>query len=84
MVHPREVFKLAVKYSAVKIIVVHNHPSGNPIPSEADNSFTNSLIESGKMLGIPVIDHIIIGNGAYYCYNLKQVIKVGENNEVMG
>lgn len=84
MVHPREVFKLAVKYSAVKIIVVHNHPSGNPTPSKADDEFTRSLVESGKMLDIPVIDHIIIGNEAYYCYNLKQVIRVGDNIEVMG
>ncbi len=67
-VHAREVFKLAVKYSAVKIIVVHNHPSGNPLPSKADDEYTNNLIESGKMIGIPVIDHIIIGKNSYYSY----------------
>ncbi len=75
MVHPREVFKLAVKYSAVKVIVVHNHPSGNPYPSCADDDFTRVLSESGKMLDIPLIDHIIIGKNSYYCYNLKQVIE---------
>ena len=73
-VHPREIFKLAIKYSAVKIIVLHNHPSGNPTPSNADNLFTEKLIASGKLLDIPVIDHLIIGHNSYYCYNLKQII----------
>ena len=68
VVHAREVFKLAVKYSAVKIIIVHNHPSGNPLPSKADDIYTNSLIKSGDMIGIPVIDHIIIGKNSYYSY----------------
>lgn len=77
-VHPREVFKLAVKYSAVKIIVIHNHPSGNPNPSKADDAFTDSLINSGKILNIPIVDHIIMGNKAYYCYSLKKIIYVDE------
>ena len=73
-VHPREIFKLAIKYSAVKIIILHNHPSGNPVPSNADNLFTEKLIASGKLLDIPVIDHLIMGNNSYYCYNLEQII----------
>ncbi len=73
-VHPREILKLALKYSAVKIIVIHNHPSGNPYPSLADDTFTNNLIECGKLINIPVVDHLIIGKNSYYCYNLKKVL----------
>ena len=67
-IHPREIFKLAVKHSAYSIIVAHNHPSGNSMPSQADIDLTNKLMESGKMIGIPVIDHIIIGNNNYYSF----------------
>lgn len=65
VVHPREVFSTAVKKSAAAIIFVHNHPSGDPTPSREDIDTTKRLIESGKLLGIRVLDHIIIGNGKY-------------------
>ena len=71
LVHPREVFKAAFEYSAAGIIVIHNHPSGDPEPSENDNKITKMLIEGGKFLGIPILDHIIIGDGRYYSYNDK-------------
>lgn len=58
--HPREVFKPAILASASKIIVCHNHPSGNTRPSLQDVSLTRDLVEAGKLLGIPCVDHIII------------------------
>lgn len=65
VVHPREVFTMAVRKSASAIIFVHNHPSGDPTPSKEDIITTKRLIDSGKLLGIRVLDHIIIGNGRY-------------------
>ena len=63
LVHPREVFSQAVKRSAAGIVFVHNHPSGNPEPSEEDIKTTERLVACGKLLGSVVIDHIIIGDG---------------------
>lgn len=62
IVHPREVFREAVKRSAASIICVHNHPSGDPTPSQEDIHVTRRLVESGKMIGIELLDHIIIGD----------------------
>ena len=67
-IHAREVFKLAVKHSAYSIVVVHNHPSGNSMPSQADINITKKLMDGGEIIGIPVIDHIIIGNNNYYSF----------------
>ena len=66
LVHPREVFKEAIKNSAAKIILVHNHPSGNTTPSKKDILFTDTIKELGSKLGIPLIDHLIIGYNNYY------------------
>lgn len=60
MVHPREVFKPALEYAAVAVILVHNHPSGDTEPSTADRDITQQLIEAGKLLGIDLLDHIIV------------------------
>ena len=65
IVHPREVFKSVLLSSAASIAVVHNHPSGTPEPSQDDIQITKRLKEAGNFLGIPVIDHIIIGDGCY-------------------
>lgn len=62
IVHPREVFKICVKKSANSIILLHNHPSGEPDPSSNDIALTNRLDECGKILGIKILDHIIIGD----------------------
>lgn len=70
IVHPREVFKPAVKRSAACIILSHNHPSGDPAPSREDIEVTNRLIEAGRVLGISIIDHIVIGDQRYV--SLKQ------------
>lgn len=65
IVHPREVFKRAIIQNACSIILIHNHPSGNVEPSKEDIEITERLIEAGKLLNIPVLDHIIIGDGDY-------------------
>ncbi|MBP1968802.1 DNA repair protein RadC [Virgibacillus natechei] len=62
IVHPREVFREAVKRSAASIVVAHNHPSGDPAPSQEDIHVTRRLVESGKMIGIELLDHLIIGD----------------------
>ncbi|MDO5713647.1 MAG: DNA repair protein RadC [Tissierellia bacterium] len=68
VVHPREVFGVAVEKSAHSIILVHNHPTGDVNPSREDKLLTKRLREGGELLGIPVLDHIIIGNGVYYSF----------------
>ncbi|WAW14288.1 RadC family protein [Peptostreptococcus equinus] len=65
IVHPREVFIEAIKHSANAIILMHNHPSGNPNPSKEDINITKRLFDSGRIIGIEVLDHIIIGEGTY-------------------
>mgnify|MGYP001618422493 CR=1 FL=1 len=67
LIHPREVFKEAIKASANSIILVHNHPSGNPEPSKEDLEVTGRLSKLGEELGIKVLDHVIVGNG-YWSY----------------
>lgn len=68
IVHPREVFNEAYRLSASYIICLHNHPSGDPTPSQADITFTEQIMKTGKIQGIPVIDHIIIGHDRYYSF----------------
>jgi DNA repair protein RadC len=63
VVRPAEVFRPAIRSNATSIIAVHNHPSGDPTPSGADVSITRDLVESGKMLGIELLDHLVIGSG---------------------
>lgn len=65
VVHPRELFKKAIKYSTASIIVCHNHPSGDPAPSKEDIEVTKRLAEVGKIIGIELLDHIIIGDGRF-------------------
>ena len=68
IVHPREVFKEAILLSASAIIVMHNHPSGDVTPSKQDIEITNSLIYTGNMLGIKLVDHIIFGKDRFYSF----------------
>ena len=68
IVHPREVFHVALEESAAAVILVHNHPSGNPAPSEADIEVTEQLFKAGEILGVEVLDHIIIGNKKYFSF----------------
>lgn len=62
IVHPRELFREAVKRSAASIICAHNHPSGNPVPSPEDIEVTKRLVAAGDMMGIDVLDHLVIGD----------------------
>ena len=68
IVHPREVYAPAILHHAAAIMVAHNHPSGDPKPSTEDEEVTRMLARSGKVLGIPMIDHVIIGDGNYYSF----------------
>lgn len=63
MVHPREVFRAAILANAAAIVVAHNHPSGDPTPSPEDRAVTRQLAEAGRIMGIPVTDHIVVGCG---------------------
>ncbi|MBN1458637.1 MAG: DNA repair protein RadC [Armatimonadetes bacterium] len=63
--HPREVFREALLYRSAKLIVCHNHPSGDPAPSKEDVALTARLVEAGDLIGVPLLDHIIIGAGRY-------------------
>ncbi len=65
LIHPREVFRLAVGEGAAGVILVHNHPSGDPTPSEEDRVITRQLSKAGRALGIPVLDHVVVGRGRY-------------------
>ena len=68
ILHPREVFKPAIKDSASKIILVHNHPSGDPNPSQEDLNITKKIEEAGRMVDIKVLDHVIIGNEVWWSW----------------
>lgn len=68
VVHPREVFKIAYQMSAAAIICIHNHPSGNILPSKQDKELTSRLKEIGKLLGIEICDHLIISKDRYYSF----------------
>jgi DNA repair protein RadC len=74
IVHPREVFMEAVRRSAASIVICHNHPSGDPTPSSEDINITHRLKECGKLLGIELLDHIIIGNGTYISLKEKGIL----------
>ena len=71
IVHPREVMKSAILSNAASIIVGHNHPSGNPAPSEEDHKVTRRLKEAGEIIGIELLDHIIIGTDSYLSFAEK-------------
>lgn len=75
IVHPREVFKEAVRLSTASVIVAHNHPSGDPTPSREDIDVTKRLASTGKMLGIELLDHVVIGiNGNMVSLKEKKLI----------
>lgn len=74
LVHPREVFEGAVKNLAAQLLVAHNHPSGCPVPSDEDAVLTKRLIESGKLLGIEVVDHVIVCQSEFYSFKQEGLI----------
>ncbi|MBI5471296.1 MAG: DNA repair protein RadC [Ignavibacteriae bacterium] len=74
LVHPREVFKVAIDHVAAAVIVVHNHPSGNPEPSAEDIGVTKQLVDAGKIIGIPLHDHIIIAGDSYTSFAERNLL----------
>lgn len=74
VVHPREIFKVAIDSSAANIILIHNHPSGNPDPSNEDITITKKIAESGKIMDIPVFDHIIIAGSTYTSFVERRLL----------
>lgn len=74
LVHPREMFRTCIRRSAAAIILAHNHPSGDPTPSQEDIQLTRRLVEGGKIIGIEVLDHLIIGDGVYVSMKEKGII----------
>lgn len=68
VVHPREVFRAAISESAAAVILVHNHPSGDPAPSREDRDVTDQLAAAGRLVGIPVLDHVVVGDGRYVSF----------------
>lgn len=68
IVHPREVFKAAVRSSAASVIFLHNHPSGDPTPSPEDHALTRRLVKAGRIMGIKVLDHLVLGDGRYVSF----------------
>jgi DNA repair protein RadC len=65
LVHPREVFRPALRESAAALVLVHNHPSGDPTPSREDEEVTARLVRAGEILGIPVLDHVVVAERGY-------------------
>lgn len=84
LAHPREIFREAVRRNASRLIIAHNHPSGNLSPSQADLDLTKQILQAGQLMGIPVLDHLILGNGDYQSLreitSLWQDVPQGEGN----
>ena len=74
LVHPREVFKEAIQASAAQVIIAHNHPSGDPEPSEGDLVITKRLVEAGKILEIAVVDHIIVTSNSFLSFKERKLL----------
>ena len=77
--HTREIFKEAYKLSASSIVCIHNHPSNDVTPSKADIKFTNCLVKTGNIQGIPIIDHIIVGDSNFYSFYEHNIIEDNNN-----
>jgi len=73
MITPREIFLEALRHHAVSIVILHNHPSGDPMPSEEDQKLTIRVWETGILLGIPLLDHIVIGDCCYFSFNERGI-----------
>lgn len=80
LIHPREVFAPALARSAASVILAHNHPSGDPEPSPDDLQVTSQLVESGRLLGIPVRDHIVLGDGRFVSLLERGFISAASTN----
>jgi len=74
LAHPREIFKDAISHNAASVVLVHNHPSGDPEASEDDLKITKQLVEAGRILGIEVLDHIVIGKNSFVSMKDKKLL----------
>ena len=74
LVHPREVFASAIEHRAAALICVHNHPSGDPEPSQEDFQITERLVEVGNLVGMPVLDNVIVGGDNYNSFAVKGLL----------
>lgn len=74
IVHPREVYQPAIAVSAASVILAHNHPSGDPTPSEEDLAITRRLVEAGRILGIDVLDHVVVAKDAYASFKERKLL----------
>jgi len=74
LVHPREVFEPAVRHLAAQVIIVHNHPAGDPSPSQEDSEITKQLVDAGKLLGIEVKDHVIVSKNNFFSFKEHKLI----------
>lgn len=79
VVHPREVFMIAIALASTAIVVAHNHPSGDPSPSSNDRAITRRLRDAGELLGIPLLDHVVIGDDTYYSFADEQVHRIARS-----
>ena len=84
IVHPRDVFRPALRASAAGLVVAHNHPSGDPEPSTEDIAVTRRLEEAGRMVGIPVLDHVVLGRGTWVSLRERGVLRGGGGEEPGG
>lgn len=75
--NPREVFQKALMLGAVNIMVTHNHPSGDPTPSKSDYETTKRLVQAGNIIGVPLLDHIVVGRHGYYSMTEHGIIREG-------
>ena len=74
MVAVREIFKEALDSRAASIVILHNHPSGNPSPSREDMKVTKNIMEAGRIIGVELLDHIVIGDNSYFSFKQMQYI----------
>ena len=74
VIDSKEIIRTALYSASNKVILVHNHPSGDATPSKEDITFTNNIFTSGKIIGIPVIEHVIIGNNKYYSFKENKMV----------
>lgn len=74
LVHPREVFEPAVRHVAAQVIIAHNHPSGDPEPSQEDSEITNRLVDAGKLLGIELKDHVIVSQTNFFSFKEHKLL----------
>lgn len=75
ILHPREIFRPAIEYGAYAVIIAHNHPSGDPKPSDSDLKITGKLLQVSELLQIPLLDHIIVGENSYFSFSGQKLLK---------